>query len=131
MVFVGTQAQWLRACFKHHCIVSERLEVKMILIVCVNDDPISCFLTHSSLNAIPDVLSVVRKHSLTFCSFLLTFSGSLCQTGGSLSSLSVRGLRPLPFSLCRSPFVSLAHALCDMCAHTHATNHISRFVTSV
>lgn len=83
--------------------------------MCVYNSPISCFFTYRSLNAIPQCSHSIiswtthihthtfalcgpqpnaqthtAAHTLAFCSFLCTFSGSLCQTGGPLSSLSVR-----------------------------------------
>lgn len=94
--------------------------------------PSAAFLHTRSLDAIPlypqfhqldgtyththSHLHLVYTHSTACCSFLCTFSGSLCQTGGSVFSFSLS----LPFFLCMPPLVSsFTHSLFKhVCAHT-------------
>lgn len=92
----------------------------------VYDSPISCFSPYRSLNAIPQCsqsiiswtththLHLMHRRTVACCSFLCTFSGSLCQTGGPLSSLSVCGFLSLPFFLYLPPLVT----------HTHSAKHV-------
>lgn len=121
------------------------LSVRVCVCCCVCDSPISCFSTYRFLNAIPQCShSIISRtthicgpppnaqthttmHTLAFCSFLCTFSGSLCQTGGPLSvsfslSLCVCALLSPPFFLYLSPFVS------HMCPTKYVSPHTSKHI---
>lgn len=107
--------------------------------VCVGvyDSPISCFFTYRSLNAILQCshsmiswmththlqrvdLNLVHthNHTLAFCSFLCTFSGSLCQTGGPLSSFCLSLCLWLSFS----SFLYISVTIC--LTHTRSKRHV-------
>lgn len=99
--------------------------------VSVYDSPISCFspyvLWMPFLGAIISIISwtththlhLMHRHTVACCTFLCTFSGSLCQTGGPLSSLSVCG--PIP----AHPLLFISTAACLTCTHKLSAKRVA------